>query len=71
MIGDGGDRQYANSQFEPQNRQDAIRRVSAVMNSAERPEVRALTVWWLNYTVTSTVQAAKGWQVQVGKTNIL
>ena len=29
MIGDGGGRKYAKSQFSDQNRQDAIRRVSA------------------------------------------
>jgi len=28
----------------------------------ERPEVRALTVWQMKHTVTSTVQAAKEWQ---------
>jgi len=33
MIGDGGGRKYANSQFSDQNRQDAISRVSAVQNS--------------------------------------
>ena len=37
MIGDGGDRKYANSQFSDQNRQDAISRVSAVQNSARGP----------------------------------
>ena len=34
MIGDGGGRNYANTQFSDQNRQDAISRVSAVQNSA-------------------------------------
>jgi len=53
---------YANSQFSNQSRQDAISRVSAVQNSAERPEVRALTVQRMKHTVASTVQAAKGWQ---------
>ena len=55
-IGNGYGRKFTKSQFSDQNRQD----VSAVQNSAERPEVRAMTVWRLNYTVTSTVQAAKG-----------
>jgi len=31
----------------------------------ERPEVRALTVWRMKHTVTSTVQAAKEWQRQL------
>jgi len=31
----------------------------------ERPELKALTVWRLQHTVTSTVQAAKGWQRQL------
>ena len=42
------------------------------MQSAERqlcrfegPETRALTVWRLKHTVTSTVQAAKEWQQQL------
>jgi len=64
MIGDGSGRKYAHSQFSDQNRQDAISRVSAVQNSA-RPEVKALTVWRLKYTVTSTVQAGKEWQQQL------
>jgi len=29
------------------------------------PKVRALMVWELKHTVTSTVQAAKGWQRQL------
>jgi len=33
-IGDGGGRNYANSQFSDQSRQDAISMVSAVQNSA-------------------------------------
>ena len=37
MIGDGGGRKYANSQFSDQNRQDAISMVSAVQNSARGP----------------------------------
>jgi len=37
MIGDGGGRKYANSQFLNQNRQDAMSRVSAVQNSARGP----------------------------------
>ena len=57
-IGDGGGRKYDNSQFSDQNRQDAISRVSAVK------KVRALTVWGMKHTVTSTVQAAKEWQRQ-------
>jgi len=63
-IGDGGSRKYDNSQFSDQNRQDAISRVSAqeIRGERERPEVRALTVWRMNHTVTSTVQAAKEWQ---------
>ena len=36
-VGDGGGRNYANSQFSDQNRQDAISRVSAVQNSAKGP----------------------------------
>jgi len=36
-IGDGGGRKYANSQYSDQNRQDAIRRVSVVQNSARGP----------------------------------
>jgi len=36
-FGDGGGRYYAHSQFYDQNRQDAIRRVSAVQNSARGP----------------------------------
>jgi len=63
-LGDGCGRNYANSQSANQNRQDAISRVSAVLNSARGPEVRALTVWRLKHTVTSTVQAAKEWQRQ-------
>jgi len=63
-IGDGGGRKYDNSQFSNQNRQDAISRVSAVQNSARGSDVRALTVWRLKHTVTSTVQAAKEWQQQ-------
>jgi len=58
IIEDGGGRKYANSQFSDQNRQDAISRVSAVQ---KMPKVRALTVWRLKHTVTSTVQAAKEW----------
>ena len=37
MIGDGGGRKYANSQFSDPNRQDAISRVLAVQNSARGP----------------------------------
>jgi len=36
-IGDGGGREYADSQFSDQNRQDVINRVSAVRNSARGP----------------------------------
>ena len=63
-FGDGDGRNYDNSQFSDQNRQDAISRVSAqeTRGERERPEVRALTVWRMNHTVTSTVQAAKEWQ---------
>ena len=61
-IGDGGGRKYDNSQFSNQNRQDAISRVSAVQNSARGSDVRALTVWRLKHTVTSTVQTASEWQ---------
>jgi len=56
------ERKYANSQFSDQNRQDAISRVSAVQNSVRGSKVRALTVWQMKQTVTSTVQAAKEWQ---------
>jgi len=62
-IGDGGARKYANSQFSDQTRQNAISRVSAVQNS--EPEVRALTVWRIKHTVTSTVQTAKECQRQL------
>ena len=37
MIGDGGGRNYTNSQFSDQHRQDAISRVSTVQNSARGP----------------------------------
>jgi len=37
-FGDGGGRNYDNSQFSNQNRQDAISRVSAVQNSARGPK---------------------------------
>jgi len=37
-IGEGGGRQYANSQFSDQNRQDAISRVSAVAVREARGE---------------------------------
>ena len=36
-IGDGGGRNYDNSQFSDINRQDAISRVLAVQNSARGP----------------------------------
>jgi len=36
-FGVGGGRNYDNSQFSNQNRQDAISRVSAVQNSARGP----------------------------------
>jgi len=61
-IGDGGGRKYANRQLSDQNRQDTISKVSAVQNSVSDHEVRALTVWRLKHTVTSTLQAAKEWQ---------
>jgi len=36
-IGNGGGRKYANSQLADQDRQDAISRVSGLMNSARDP----------------------------------
>ena len=47
-IGDGGGREYANSQFSDQNRQDAISRVSAVQQWGKQPYYRPAKGYIIN-----------------------
>jgi len=63
-IGDGSGRQYANSQFSDQDRQDAISRGSAVSpREARGKSTDGLAD--VKHTVTSTVQVAQEWQQQL------